>query len=407
MLKTAAVLTIGSEIVEGIILNTNAQYICQRLAENGYRVNRVVSVDDEEDSIKGEVQRLLASCDVLVLCGGLGPTEDDKTREAVAKALSRRLILDESIREKIHERVSRYYNNLPRNLDKQAFVIENAQIVPNPVGTAPGQLIDFEGKKIVLLPGPPQEMRPMLDSVLEKLKTEQDFKTIKMLFFAVPESVLDQFMTDTSVKGCVKIATQASFSEGVWVRLTAPLDCFAEAENLAQRLVEKFQRNFVGYGDTSVERALFEELEKRNLTFSVAESCTGGLVSAKIVSVSGASRVFVGGVVAYDNSVKMRILNVREETLKRFGAVSEQCVVEMAHGIKELTRSDLAVSVSGIAGPTGGTQEKPVGTAYFCVTDGKRDSVEKIFYPQERNIFRSRIATHALYLLLIRLRGMI
>lgn len=406
-MKTAAVLTIGSEIVEGIILNTNAQYVCQKLTENGYKPIKVVSVDDDECSIKEEVQRLLKSCDLLILCGGLGPTEDDKTREAVAKALSKRLILDEQIKKRIYDRVSRYYSSLPRNLERQAFVIEDAQIIPNPVGTAPGQLIDFEGKKIVLLPGPPQEMRPMFDSVLEKLKIEQDVKTIKMLFFAVPESVLDQFITDASVKSCVKIATQASFSEGVWVRLTAPLDCFAEAQNLAQTLVEKFQRNFVGFGDTSVEKTLFEELKKRNLTFSVAESCTGGLVSAKIVSVPGASRVFVGGVVAYDNGVKMRMLNVREETLKRFGAVSEQCVVEMARGIKELTHSDLAVSVSGIAGPTGGTQEKPVGTAYLCVTDGKTDSVEKIFYPQERNIFRSRIATHALYLLLVRVRGMI
>jgi len=406
-LKTAAVLTIGSEVVEGVILNTNAQYICQKLTENGYKPVKVASVDDDEGSIREEVQRLLECCDLLVLCGGLGPTEDDRTREAVAKALSKRLILDEEIKKKIHDKVSRYYTSLPRNLDKQALVIEGAQIIANPVGTAPGQLIDFHGKKIVLLPGPPQEMKPMFDSVLEKLRTEQNFKTIKMLFFAVPESVLDQFITDTSVKSCVRIATQASFSEGVWVRLTAPLDCFVEAQNLAQRIVEKFQRNFIGYGDTSVEKALFEELRKKNLTFSVAESCTGGLVSAKIVSIPGASSVFVGGVVAYDNNVKVKILKVREETLKSFGAVSEQCVVEMARGIKELTGSDLAISISGIAGPTGGSEEKPVGTAYFCVTDGKTDSVEKIFYPQERNIFRSRIATHALYLLLAHVRGMI
>ncbi|MGE0033497.1 MAG: competence/damage-inducible protein A, partial [Pseudothermotoga sp.] len=246
-MKTAAVLTIGSEVVEGVILNTNAQYICQKLTENGYKPVKVASVDDDEGSIREEVQRLLECCDLLVLCGGLGPTEDDRTREAVAKALSKRLILDEEIKKKIHDKVSRYYTSLPRNLDKQALVIEGAQIIANPVGTAPGQLIDFHGKKIVLLPGPPQEMKPMFDSVLEKLRTEQNFKTIKMLFFAVPESVLDQFITDTSVKSCVRIATQASFSEGVWVRLTAPLDCFVEAQNLAQRIVEKFQRNFIGY----------------------------------------------------------------------------------------------------------------------------------------------------------------
>ncbi|WP_041076760.1 CinA family nicotinamide mononucleotide deamidase-related protein [Thermotoga caldifontis] len=406
-MKTAAVLTIGSEIVEGIILNTNAQYICQKLVENGYTVKKVISVDDEEDSIKEEIQRLLKSCDVIVVSGGLGPTEDDRTREAIASSLSRQLIVDEQVKRKIYEKVSRYYSALPKNLERQALVIQGAQIIPNPVGTAPGQLIEFEGKKIVLLPGPPQEMRPMLDSVLEQLKTEQDFKTIKMLFFGVPESVLDQFMTDAAVKSCVKIATQASFGEGVWIRLTAPLDCFDEAQKLSQKLVEKFRLNFIGYGETSVEKALFEELKSRKLTFSVAESCTGGLVCSKMVSVPGASQVFVGGIVAYDNSVKIKTLNVPEETIERFGAVSERCVVEMAHGVKKLTNSDLAVAVSGIAGPTGGSEEKPVGTAYFCVTDGQKDTVEKIFYPQERNIFRARVATHALFLLLIRVRGMI
>lgn len=406
-MKTACVLTIGSEIVEGIILNTNAQYICQKLVENGYKVNRVISVDDDEDVIREEVQRSLQACDLLVVSGGLGPTEDDKTREAVAKALSRRLIMDEQIKEKIYERVSRYYSSPPKNLEKQALVVENAQIVPNPVGTAPGQLIEHEGKKILLLPGPPQEMRPMLDSVIEKVKAEKDFKTIKMLFFGIPESLLDQFIADSGVKGCVKIATQASFSEGVWVRLTASLDCFDEAQILAQRLVERYHVNFIGYGDTSVEKALFEELRRKKLTFSVAESCTGGLVCSKIVSIPGASEVFVGGIVAYDNSVKVKLLNVRRETLESFGAVSEQCVVEMAQGVKELTGSDLAVSVSGIAGPTGGSPEKPVGTVYFCVTDGKKHKVERLFYPQERNIFRTRVATHALYLLLTYARDII
>lgn len=381
--------------------------MCQRLIEKGFKVREVVSIDDDEELIKNEVQRLMKDCDLLVVSGGLGPTEDDKTREAVARALSRKLLLDEQIKKKIFEKVSRYYSNLPANLERQAFVIEGAQIIPNPVGTAPGQLIELEDKKIVLLPGPPQELKPMFESVIESLRTEQDFKTIKMLFFAVPEAVLDQFMSDSKVRECVKIATQASFGEGVWIRLTAPLDCLEEAKNLAERLINRFKRNFIGYGDTSVEKALFEELKIRNLTFSVAESCTGGLISSKIVSIPGASQVFLGGVVAYDNSVKVRVLGVREETLQQFGAVSERCVVEMAHGIKRLTKSDFAIAVSGIAGPTGGTLDKPVGTVYFCVTDGQRDTVEKLFYPQERNILRNRAATYALYLLLNRLRDMI
>ncbi|MEN3007807.1 competence/damage-inducible protein A [Pseudothermotoga sp.] len=400
-------ITVGSEIVEGIILNTNAQYICQRLVENGFMVKEIACVDDDEELIKNEVQRLLKNYDLLVMSGGLGPTEDDKTREAVAKALSRKLILDEQIKRSIFERVSRYYSNLPSNLEKQALVIEGAQIVPNPVGTAPGQMIDVEGKKIILLPGPPQELKPMFENVISSLKIEQDFTTIKMLFFGVPEAVLDQFMSDTKVKECVKIATQASFGEGVWIRLTAPLNCFQEAKDLSDKLIDKFKRNFIGYGDTSVEKALFDELKIRNLTFSVAESCTGGLISSKIVSIPGASKIFLGGVVAYDNLVKVKVLGVREETLKEFGAVSEQCVVEMAYGIKRLTRSDFAIAVSGIAGPTGATSDKPVGTVYFCVTDGRRETIEKLFYPQERNIFRTRVATHALYLLLNRLRGMI
>ncbi|WP_041083241.1 competence/damage-inducible protein A [Thermotoga profunda] len=399
-MKSASIITIGSEIVEGIILNTNAKYLSEKLTQSGLKVKRHLSVDDNLDDIVEAIKLSMRDCDMIILSGGLGPTEDDKTREAVAIALGRKLVLNEKLRDSIKTRLSQYHKYIAANNDRQAMIIEGATIIPNKVGSAPGQLINHEGKILILLPGPPQELIPMFESVLVDLKIDKEFTTISMLFFAIAESTLDEMIVNLSPDPAIKIATQASYADGIRVRFTCAVQDYEKANELAAKLIDKIKDHFIGFGDTTLEQTVVKCLKEKNKTLSVAESCTGGMISSRIVSVPGASEVFLGGIVAYDNSVKSKLLKVSDEVLMKYGAVSEQCVVQMAHGIKQLTGSDLAISVSGIAGPSGGTDEKPVGTVFLCVVGDGVEKVTQLFYPQERNIFRMRVSAYGLYLVL-------
>ncbi|MEJ5229032.1 competence/damage-inducible protein A [Pseudothermotoga sp. U03pept] len=406
-MKTATVITTGSELVEGIILNTNAKFISSRLTEIGIKVLRNISVDDDTDLITKAVKDALVDSTIVVISGGLGPTEDDKTREAVATALNRKITVDETLKRAIRERVSRYHKYLPENIDRQAMVIEGASILPNTVGSAPGQRIDVDERIIVLLPGPPQELQPMFESFLRQLHVESETKTVSLLFFGIAEATLDEIMTKLSPEPCIRIATQASFSEGVCVRLTAATDCEKELQEFVSKLSQQTHGHLIATENTTLEEVLVKVLREKKKTVAIAESCTGGMVSSKIVNVPGASEVFLGGVVAYDNSVKVNLLGVKSETIEIHGAVSEECVIEMANGVRRLLSSDIALAVSGIAGPSGGSSEKPVGTVYFAISDERENKSTKFFYPQERNIFRARIAAHGLYLIWRYLHNMI
>ncbi len=399
-MKLASIITIGSEIVEGIILNTNAKYISERLTESGVKVKRIVAVDDDLKDIVQAVDQAMKDSDVIVLSGGLGPTEDDKTREAVATVLERRLVLNETLKDSIRTKLSRYHKYVAMNNDRQAMVIEGATILPNNVGSAPGQLINHDGKILILLPGPPQELKPMFESVLDELKFEQQTITLSMLFFSIAESTLDEMILKLSPDPAIKIATQASYDDGIRVRFISTKQNQEKVNDLAQRLIDAAKDYFIGFGNITLEQAVVKALREKNKTLSIAESCTGGMISSRIVNVPGASEVFLGGIVAYDNSVKKKLLKVSDEILTQYGAVSEKCVVQMAHVVKELTGSDLAIAVSGIAGPTGGSDEKPVGTAFLCVVADGLEQVTRLFYPHERNIFRTRVCAYSLYLIL-------
>ncbi len=407
LLISAVVISTGSELVEGRILNTNAKYICEKLIERGLTVKEVLALDDDLELIASRIKEKLRENDLLVITGGLGPTEDDKTREAVAKALERSLYTDSNLANEILAKVRRYYQRMPENILKQAQIVEGARIIPNEVGTAPGQVIDVSGKKLVILPGPPQEMIPMFNKILDDLNPKQGLFWITMTFFGIPESVIDAKITELNPIKEMKIATQASYENGVKVRLLVDESLREQAESFSEILVKALQEGFVGYGDVKLEELVVQLLKDSRKTLAVAESCTGGMICSRIVSVPGASEVFLGGVVAYDNDVKVKILGVQSETILKYGAVSLECASEMAYGVQKITGADLSVAVTGIAGPTGGTSDKPVGTVYIAVTYGNDVKVKKLFYPHERNVFRLRISGYALYEVIKELRNML
>jgi len=396
-MRKATVITTGSEIVEGLIINSNAQHICQRLTEVGVSVIRSVSVGDNLESIEKVIREAFEDSTVIVVSGGLGPTEDDLTREAVARSLNRKLLFDSTLESRIKEKISKFHKT-SANIRKQAMVIENAELIENPVGTAPGQLIRDGDVILILLPGPPQEMKPMLERVLSELSTKSNC-SISMLFFGIPEANLDELVQELPKPKWLKVATQATHTDGVRLRIHAPSKYSVELRNFSEQVISKIREHFVGFDNATLEEVVVRGLEASGLTVSVAESCTGGLLASKIVSVPGASKVFKGAVVAYDNSVKTNILKVREQTIEQHGAVSEECVFEMAKTVRNIINSDLSVAISGIAGPSGGSELKPVGLAFICLWNGKESYIRRMFYPQERNMFRSRVVSAAMDML--------
>ncbi|PLV59403.1 competence/damage-inducible protein A [Thermotoga sp. KOL6] len=395
-MKKAAIITIGSELLEGLIVNKNAQYLCQELKNLGYEVVKVSTVGDALDDIANEVMSLLPKVDLLVLTGGLGPTKDDLTREALAKALGRKLYLDSELKAKIEEKVKKYHKTVPSNIERQAFVIEGASIIDNPVGSAPGQIIELNGKKVLILPGPPRELKPMFESIKEQLKTSDALYQIVLKYYSIPEAILEDLLKEILYsQNVVKVATMADHVEGVRLRLTTHMKNKNLLDELVRKIIERTGEHLYGINEEKMEEVVVRLLKEKKKNLAIAESCTGGLTSSLIVNVPGASEVFVGGVVAYSNKLKKRILGVKEDTLKDHGAVSEQCVKEMTEGLKRLTGADVCIAISGIAGPTGGTPTKPVGTVFIDLFEQKHVTLRYNF-SGDRNTIRIRSAMMAL-----------
>jgi len=397
-LKKAVVITIGSELLRGVILDRNSKYLCDQLKKLGYDVVKTVSVGDDVDSIVREVKRAIEESDLVVTSGGLGPTEDDKTREGVAKALSRKLKMDYNLKSKIEQKVKDFYSGeIPENISKQAEIIEGAEVLENPVGSAPGQLVKVEDKVVLILPGPPRELIPMFEAVREKLRTENTFYEKTINLYGIPEAKLEEMLKDIlySQKD-VEVATMVDHVHGVKLRLTTDAKNKERLDEMIKKIMEKVGRYVYGFDNETMEECVFKLLRRKNKRIAFAESCTGGLISSHLVNVPGSSEVFVGAVVAYSNDLKMKVLGVSEKTLTEYGAVSEKCVKEMSEGLHRLTKADLCLSVSGIAGPTGGTPEKPVGTVFTDLYDGKNHYTRKEFFRGDRNVIRLKTSMNAL-----------
>lgn len=401
-LKKAIILAIGNEIVEGIIVDTNSKYIANKLLDYGYKTIMTKTLPDDLNLISSEFKDSLQKADLVITTGGLGPTDDDLTREAISLALEKKLIYDPVIGEKIVKKAKNYYKTVPEIVKKQGYVIEGAKVIENPVGTAPGQVLNFENKTIIILPGPPAELYPIFESALKTLEKDEPLYTRRIKTIGIPEAVLVEKYKDIIYSDSnITVATMASYKTGVELRFTGVFSLKDKIDLIVNKLLKEISQYVYALDNKSIEEEVYEKLKNLGKMVSFAESCTGGLVSSRFVDVPGVSSVFKGSIVAYSNEIKEKILNVKKETLEKFGAVSEECVIEMARGVSNLFSTDYSVSISGIAGPTGGTKEKPVGTVWICVYDRNSNKylTEKYSFKGNRETIRFRSSLYTFNLL--------
>ncbi|MEJ2541933.1 MAG: CinA family nicotinamide mononucleotide deamidase-related protein [Gemmatimonadota bacterium] len=395
----SALVTVGEELLLGRTVDTNAAWLSDRLASLGAPVVRRFTVGDDEDAIREALDRAMGHADVVVTSGGLGPTSDDLTRDAVAARLERSLKVDPRILDRLAGRFrARGYEELPPANRRQAQVPEGATVLDNPVGTAPGLVLeDPNGRLIALLPGVPRELQALFPGVEKEIRRRHGDRLrpvcIRTLHTSgVPESVLapqvESVMAD--VAG-VEVAFLPDL-EGVDIRLTV-----RDVDSAAAASVVDPHR-IAGSGD--VVKEVLTLLESRGWTLGLGESCTGGLVARRITDVPGASAVLRGGVVAYANQAKIRLLGVPEELLVAHGAVSESVARAMAVGAARAFDAHCGVGITGVAGPGGGSKEKPVGTVHLAASVGDRVVAERWLFPSDRESVRVRSAQAALLLLL-------
>ncbi len=405
----AILVTVGDELLLGETVNTNAAWLGARLAEVGVPVVRTVTVGDEEEGIRKAVSTALEEADLVILTGGLGPTPDDRTREAVSSLLGRGLRLDPALLEGLRERYrSRGVDRVPEAVPGMARVPEGAELLPNPLGAAPGLLLEVDDTVCVLLPGIPREMRAIVGSTLLPRLQERFAGRLRPVLYrtihttGIPESALAGLLRERLGEdtGPVSVAFLPDL-HGVRIRLTCRGMADVEtAEAWLDRIEERVAPVVAPFrfeaesGDLA--EAVARRLSDRGRTVAVAESCTGGLLGKRLTDRPGASAFFLGGIVAYADRVKEQELGVAPELLRREGAVSRAVAGAMARGVRERLGADLGLSVTGIAGPSGGGPEKPVGTVWFGLAsaEGTETRVER--FGEDRETIRERAAQAAL-----------
>ena len=369
----AEIISVGTEILLGDIVNTNTQFLAKELASIGIEVYRQEVVGDNQDRLLGILEEALNRSDMVITTGGLGPTNDDLTKETACKFFNMNLELHQESLKALEEYFSKMGRKITESNYKQVYFPKEAIVLPNPNGTAPGAILEKNNKYIVILPGPPREMKPMyLNHVKPYLIKKGDgiieSKVVRVL--GIGESMAAEKLKKFIENGVNPTVAPYAKEEDVIFRITAKAESQKEAlkliEPVKNQIEEILGQDVYGEGEeTTIEMVVGDLLIKNNLKISTAESCTGGMIASRLVSVPGISDVFLEGAVTYANEAKVRTLNVKEETLKKYGAVSEETAREMAEGMAKRTGSDIAVVTTGIAGPGGGTEEKPVGLVYI------------------------------------------
>lgn len=399
--------TIGDELLLGFTIDTNSAYIAKELATLGIQVIRRTSVGDDALQISLAVSDALARTGAVITTGGLGPTSDDITKPAIAQIFGRSIELHEDILEALRDRwKSRGLpGDLPESNRSQAEVPVGADILTNRYGTAPGLLLEDESKRwVAMLPGVPREMRGILnEELVPRLKVRAGradvIRSLTIRTNGLPESTLaEKIAVPAAAVGDIRLAFLPGF-DGVDLRLTVRAADAAAAdaklEATALKLREPIERYVYGEGETEFSAVVLDECRSRKLRISVAESCTGGLLAVRLTDIPGSSDVFVGGVIAYDNDVKVRELQVDEKTITQQGAVSEAVAVAMARGAGRKFGTEISVGITGIAGPAGGSAEKPVGLVWIAV-EGPRPRAKSFVFGGDRTEIRHRAAQAAL-----------
>ena len=376
---TVELISIGTELLLGNIINTNATYLSIQCAKLGFTLYHQITVGDNEVRLSDVIKTAQDRSDIIILTGGLGPTSDDITKETLAKVVGRELVMDEHSKERIlsyYKQLYAYDTNkvLPKGLElitennwKQALKIRDSIVIDNDNGTAPGYIVEDKNKIFILLPGPPGEMIPMFENhILPYLKKLQDkvFLSKMVKICGIGESKAETMIMDLIKSQTNPTIAPYAKSGEVHFRITAGADKEEEAEALIKPIIKELKARFgnniyTTREDITLEKAVIDLLINYKLTLATAESCTGGLLSGRIVNVAGASQVFTEGFITYSNQAKIKYLNVNPDTLNTYGAVSEETAKEMALGLIKTTGCDVAVAVTGIAGPDGGTKENP------------------------------------------------
>lgn len=383
MIQRAVVLSTGDELTTGKVVDTNANYLADKLHEIGIDLVAVIIVGDVPDRLQWAWRTGMQLGDVVISTGGIGPTADDLTTETIARITGRTLFRDRASEEHMRRLFASINRVMPENNLKQADFPEGAEIIPNPLGTAPGFHLPvvMEGDRVthlIVMPGVPREMKPMMENwvipwIRKNRGTDSVFAVKIFQTFGISESGLDE-----AVKGLIRpeegrVAFRASFPQ-ISMRITVegrPGEAEQKLEELSERVRAKISNFLFAEGDASMEDVVGQLFAQRGLKLAVAESCTGGLIGHRLTNVPGSSKYFEGDFVTYSNALKTGVLGVSGETLKRFGAVSEECVREMAAGARRRAGVDVAIATSGIAGPEGGTPDRPVGTVCIALDSEK------------------------------------
>ena len=395
----ACVLTIGDELLQGFTIDTNSSWLGMALLPYGINISKIITVGDDINSIIQESQKILAdNFDFFFITGGLGPTHDDITKAAFCQLLNDELIFDKNYYSQLKERFDKRLVKMPESNRSQAMLLKKADSIPNNTGSALGLHILEKNTHIFILPGVPGEMKEMVSKYIipNYIGTVQKENYITIKTAGVMESRLAEMVKELMEKysDSFRFAFLPHYN-GVSFRIRN-LDEKNDIEKIGGEFIQAMQPYTYGLNDDSLEGVLGEKLRTKNLTIAVAESCTGGLIGKRLTDNAGSSEYFLGSITAYSNQLKTTLLNVSDETLIKYGAVSEKTALEMATGIKNKTGSDIGLSTTGISGPGGGTETKPAGLVYIGLATPEKSIVKKYNFHFGRNIHREMTTTAAL-----------
>ncbi|MBU8967988.1 competence/damage-inducible protein A [Bacillus altitudinis] len=406
--RKAEIIAVGSELLLGQITNTNAQFISKQLAEIGVNVYYHTAVGDNPERLKRAIQVAQERSNFIIFSGGLGPTKDDLTKETIASTLGKELVLNEEAFESIQEYFRKTGRDMSPNNRKQALVLEGSDVLVNRFGMAPGMFIQEGDTFYILLPGPPSELQPMFENeakplISEKLGLKEKIVSVVLRFFGIGESQLETDLEDLiDAQTNPTIAPLAADGE-VTLRLTAKHEDEKETERLLKeteaQILERVGEYFYGYGDTSLAFEASKALHEHGKTVAAAESLTGGMFSEWLTDLEGASSILNGSVVCYTNQVKQQVLGCREETLSSHGAVSKECALELAEGVRKLTGSDIGISFTGVAGPEP-HEGQPVGKVFIGLSTKDQTDVFEWMFTGSRSGIRKRAVKYGLHHLL-------
>ncbi|HEY0378832.1 MAG TPA: competence/damage-inducible protein A [Pyrinomonadaceae bacterium] len=408
---TAEIIAIGSELLTSERTDTNSLWLTEKLNSIGIEVKLKTIVGDDDARLEETIRDAMKRSRVVIMTGGLGPTEDDITRKIAARAMNRRLLLNEKVLEGIRAKFLGMGRQMPEINSRQAMVIEGAEVLDNPNGSAPGMYMEHDGRSVALLPGPPREMRPMFENfVLPKLAAKAgDVRVVRRVLrvAGLGESAVDEKIAPVYTQYKNPQTTILFNHSEIEIHLTAQARTEQDAEllldGLAGQIEERLGHSIFAFRGETMEEVVGLRLAVTGFTLAVAESCTGGLISQRLTEVPGSSVYFMEGVVTYSNDAKVRSLGVDPELIEKHGAVSAEVAEEMAEGVRRRADTDFGLSATGIAGPTGGSEEKPVGLVYLALSDDAHTEHRKLMIPGDRHLVRWRSSQAALDLLRRRL----